>query len=853
VPHFVLDAVSLYDAGFGPAIVSVTAPGGTIAPPPRCGNLTKKDMGKAPGVLTLDGWVPYDLRKDACQDRTWAFVIRDQWGGNVGIRGGLPLGLGWIDNDQGEEFSQAIQTVFAAHNLSVPRRFVLSPKHHHDAFLFRLVDFVSAPVECPNREMKFAKGVNAANFQVLGHAKHAVAGGVHSKTLQPYVWDREITDITDIPEIEVNEWGIILHEIVLALNSLGWVTRSGTVPAVPASMGGMGGSTPGVTLSTPDEVRELLHWLPNDGSGSKELADFLDNVDNYLDMGYAIYGALGATAEAQAIWLGWAHQHPQNPPDHPETRWRSIINQTPRSGVLHLVGVANRFAGGRRAASLFAAAPEIPDIKSTQDLAWEKIKKDWVFCSAQDAYIRLSDMTIHSRSAFNSLLAPLVPEVYIAVKGTGLKKRQHAPRMNELFDIHPDAEKVRNLVYAPGDASFVGAGSKRDLNTWSASSHGVIAGVTEAQVQPWLDHVEFVLGSRVERDRFLRWNAFAIQCPEKKANWHWIVMSKEGLGKDTMFRPVKLAIGPDNFADISVFELTREFNHYAERKMLVIGETKQVSNATTNAHDIYAVRLKPLLAAPPDEITVNMKNRREYRVPNRHAVFMFSNEFNPLHLGDHSRRVHVIDRMGEAAKPQSYYEKIVAELDAGLDELAASYLRSYPLPTGIENEMRGVAPLSSAQQHLLALNRDPLRDVIEEMVDDARDGDGPFACLLADAKDIMEHVKRQGFQHVNTQRVSGVLTLIEGVKAVKPKPGRVTPEPIRTTINGQTVSGRLWQLGDMTHDGKNLNTMTWPQLLALWANKPLPKGATVTPLVRAKLAAVPVSAPEFKVDPEEEV
>jgi hypothetical protein len=85
------------------------------------------------------------------------------------------------------------------------------------------------------------------------------------------------------------------------------------------------------------------------------------NRGNYLNIGYAIFGALGSTPEAQAIWLDWAHMRPQDPPDHPETRWRSIVKQTPRSGVLHLVGVANRFAGGQRAAHMFASAPEVPD------------------------------------------------------------------------------------------------------------------------------------------------------------------------------------------------------------------------------------------------------------------------------------------------------------------------------------------------------------------------------------------------------------------------------------------------------------------------------------------------------------
>jgi hypothetical protein len=335
VNTFAPDPVTLFDGGFGPAIVSVTAAGGQIARPPMCGALTKKDMGKAPGVLTLQGWIPYDCRKEFCQTRDQAFVMRDQWGGNVGIRGGLPLGLFWIDNDQGEEFSRVIQDVLGSRGVNAPRRFVLSPEHKHDAFLLRMVDFGGGPTDCANREVKFVKGVNVGKFQILGHGKQAVAGGVHPGTLQPYVWDRQILDVDDIPEIASSDWPAIYQEIISGIEAIGWVLQSGqrAVPAGPTSnVATLVTIGPGVTTSTPDEVRELLSWLPNDGTGPKALNDFLALCENYINIGYATYGALGATPEAKAIWLSWTKPYPQKPENDPEIRWASIINQTPPIG-----------------------------------------------------------------------------------------------------------------------------------------------------------------------------------------------------------------------------------------------------------------------------------------------------------------------------------------------------------------------------------------------------------------------------------------------------------------------------------------------------------------------------------------
>lgn len=875
MPQAILEAPTLFSFGFGPVLVSVTPPGGQIAPPPAGGKLTPKDMGKAPGLFQPGvGWMPYDLRKSAITKLDHVYVVRDNWGGGFGLRAGFPLGLLWLDNDQGREFSQAIEEVLRRRGLVPLRRYVLSTTHHHDAFLFRLIDF-AAPAETANHELKFVKGVEEGGLQVLAHNKHAVAIGVHPGTRAPYVWNRYFDKPEDVPEIALDDWPKFYEEVVQEIESRGWALKSGprAVPAsVPASSSTKPATIPKISTtstnnaqflppppnlaSTPDDVRAILFYIPNIEDASP-LARFLDQSKNYLDIGYAIFGSLGNTPDAQEIWLAWAHMRPQNPPDHPETRWQSIVNQTPRSGVLHLVGVANLFAGGARAADLFAAAPDVV-VETRSEQLWAAILDQWAFLSAQDKYVNLHTLNVVTRMAFNSALAHVVAEVHPAAKGKGLKKGAKPPPMNALFDAAPGATKARDLVYAPGDEMFVKRkiGSEFDINLWQVSPHGWTQGVTETQIAPWLDHVEFVLGALVERDRFLRWSAYQVQYPEKKSNWHWVVISPEGTGKDTMFRPVRLAIGERNFATVSVFELTRDFNQYAQRKMLVVGETKQVNTNHSNAHDLYAVRLKPLLAAPPDEITVNLKNRQEFSVPNRHAVFMFSNERNPLYLGDNSRRVHVIDRSGQPAQPPGYYDKLIAQLDAGLSELVASFLRFYPLPPDIDQEMKGVAPDTGAKQLLQAMNRDPVLDAVEQIVSDARAGLIPeFECLLAETQQIVDHAKRRANANTMTSvMVNRCLVQTEGVAPVVAEKNRIGPGVASAMVNKKTVGARLWRLGDLTHAGVDLRAMSVSALYLMWNNRGVaPPSASVTPLVRAQLVQPPASTHDFSVDPAEEV
>ena len=708
-------------------------------------------------------------------------------------------------------------------------------------------------MEGQNRECRFRKGVAPGSFQVLAYHKQAVAWGVHADLRAPYVWSRNILTPDDVPIVHVDDWAKIYEEIVGDLEAMGWAMESGQ-RAVPASAPSPSpASQPFHILSSLEDIKEILAFIPNDPQkSSKELAEFLDNYHNYIEIGYAICGALGKGNDARDVWLTWAHCRSQTPSDHPETTWNSIVRQSVRSGVMYLASVANRFSRGERAAHMFGSAPDVPDGPNDPGRkALKDLMDNWAYAYKPDAYVNLVTGEAISRPSFNAHLAIVVPEVHVAIKGYALKKRQRLPKMSDLFDTLPKP-KCRSLTYAPGDPPLMPVKhGEFDINKWRASPHGYARGVTETQVTPWLEHIDFILGAG-ERERFLRWSAYLVQRPERKPNWHWLVMSIEGLGKDRMLDPVRLAVGEDNSWPLSVLDLGREFNPYAEKKFIIISETKQVNTAMNSAHDTYAVRLKPLLSSPPETLVVNRKNRPEFEVPNRHAVFMFSNERNPLWLGDNSRRVHVIDRMNEPVRHPSYYNHLIRVMEGGVAQLAASYLRYYPLPADIDTEMRGAAPSTPAKQMLEAMNRDPLRDALEEIVIDARGG-AIFPTLLATVEDFIGLLQGRGLK-ANTMTVNSRLRGIDGVTPVAPSDkGHIGPGPAKARRGLTWHTKRLWRLGDVTHDGVDLTQMNLTDLVLFYVNGTPPKSASVTPLVKAKLAQAPVSTAPFIPDPNEDV
>jgi hypothetical protein len=312
------------------------------------------------------------------------------------------------------------------------------------------------------------------------------------------------------------------------------------------------------------------------------------------------------------------------------------------------------------------------------------------------------------------------------------------------------------------------------------------------------------------------------------------VISDQGVGKDSMLKPLKLAVGTDNWYENLSDGLKGDFTYMMERKLLIIGETGQTRFAT--AHDI-STKLKPLAAAPPDEITINKKNLHPYLIPNVHAVILFSNEEHPLHLEEHQRRFHVVNRR-QKEKPQTeaYYERLYDWFDNGGAELSAAYLLAYRLPDAArKNLVGGVAPSSDDKTELEQMSLPPQQIALNALIEDARDGirDGAPFNLIATAHELSQMIRDQGQRQPTLQQVGHWLLSMErdhkGVRRYKIDPKKPNQcDVVNTTVNGNAYSGRLWLLADKTADGRDWDRLPTAEVIAIWKNLTV-KNATVTP------------------------
>lgn len=845
------DAVQFYDKGFGPRMVSVTPVDCELAPGT---SLHPKSRGKAPGRLTVSGWSGVDVNAERfrCHDYNVAKLWRDEWGANVGF----VAGNGYIvwDNDQGEEFSRVFFNCLNP-RMNPLRRYVAAPKHTRDAFFMRVIDFVGDPVSVANASLKFTNGLKKVEVQILAHGKQAVISGTHPDTRAPYVWNREIASIDDIPVISLEAFNDAIRKFVVEVSELGWtlegaqpvsgVSAPTARPAHPAHP-----ASPVALADAIAQLKALLALIPNrevpPGEKPNAIDQWLDDYDNWTRVGYAsaaFLGVFAATPEALDAWVFWSDGREQERQTSLSV-WKSILLQPLKYTSISLVHIVKSLVPGDPRDDFPDLAPDDPDLKSHTPVWDLRFKSRWAFSMSQ-GFIDMVTGRVVDKGEFSDGHAQLAVALR---KELGVPKGK-SPSVGDMFLRRPDHIEVFEVTYAPGDPPFVASKDPvlKTFNRWKPTT--VVARVvSEIEIKPWLDHLLFVLGTKEERDRFLRWCAFNVQHPELKPNWHYLIMSIAGLGKDTMVAPLKLAFGAGNWKEELIYSLANNFNEVVEHKFLIIGETAQPKSGFVSAHD-FSTRLKPLLAQPPTEITINKKYRAPYAIPNRGAVIMFSNDSNPLHLERGSRRVHVVNRLGAKTEVLEYYWFLHEWLYKGGAELAASFLLAYPLSQAEKREfIGGVAPESDDKTALEHQNAHPDLAALEDLIADARKGittDTP-ANLVATTEQLCGFIFLRTRRHPSSQSVRTWLLDMErqnnGVRRY-----RIDPKEhhqcgvVNAIIGGSRYAGRLWLLADNTPDGRPWTALSISEVMAIWKNLPTGK---VVPLRGGKKASTGDDFPE---------
>jgi len=100
-----------------------------------------------------------------------------------------------------------------------------------------------------------------------------------------------------------------------------------------------------------------------------------------------------------------------------------------------------------------------------------------------------------------------------------------------------------------------------------------------------------------------------VQRPQEKINHALLLGGVPNIGKDTILEPVKHAIGPWNFQDVSPKQVLGRFNGFLKAVILRISEARDLGDF--DRFQFYE-HMKTYTAAPPDVLRIDEKNLREY-------------------------------------------------------------------------------------------------------------------------------------------------------------------------------------------------------------------------------------------------
>lgn len=269
-------------------------------------------------------------------------------------------------------------------------------------------------------------------------------------------------------------------------------------------------------------------------------------------------------------------------------------------------------------------------------------QKEWfpryAYVENEDSYFDLEERRLLSRRTFDAVYRHVACySVHLSQAG---KRRMIAA--SNFFDenrVAMRARSVAGVTYAPGESVLCSQDGFVYVNRW----HDARPDVTGAgDASRWLAHVERMIPDPMERAHVLDVMAFKLQNPGVKINHAILHGGTPGAGKDTMWAPFLWAMGGPNHVNIGKLEnhqVQTQWGYHLECEVLTINELRQTESADRRALEN---RLKPIIAAPPEFLTIERKGQHPYTVLNRLLVVAQSNQRDAIAIGSDDRRWFVV-------------------------------------------------------------------------------------------------------------------------------------------------------------------------------------------------------------------
>ena len=279
-------------------------------------------------------------------------------------------------------------------------------------------------------------------------------------------------------------------------------------------------------------------------------------------------------------------------------------------------------------------------------------KAEWferfAYIQSDDSYFDMVTRREVPRAVFNAL--------YRHIDCRSVHKANQRVQASIYFDERRQeygAPAIIGVTYAAGESVLVAREGLVYGNKWVNHRPDMSDSDTirDKDVSIWLEHCERLVPDEDELRHVLDVMAFKVQNPNVKINHAVLHGGDEGCGKDTMWAPLLWAVGGPNQHNRSIIEnkaLDSQWGYGLEAEIVILNELKEPEARERRA---LANRLKPIIAAPPETLTINRKGLHPYDMLNRLLVLAFTNDPLPITLPTQDRRWMCIwshaDRMDE--------------------------------------------------------------------------------------------------------------------------------------------------------------------------------------------------------------
>lgn len=231
-------------------------------------------------------------------------------------------------------------------------------------------------------------------------------------------------------------------------------------------------------------------------------------------------------------------------------------------------------------------------------------------------------------------------------------------------------------------------------------------------VQPFLEHVAYLVNDATEREVFLDWLAHIEQCPGVLPHYGWLhIAENTGTGRNwlasVLARVWRGYVAPN--VDLPAL-LESQFNGpLAGRVLAMVDEVQEGGGENPFRH---ANRLKSLVNA--EERFINPKFGRQYREHNACRWLVFSNHDNALPLNDSDRRWRVVRHNAAPRSPETYTKLYALLGDAEFINAVGVYLRDRDISTFNPGER---PPMNEAKRAALNASKSMTQQGAEQLAE----------------------------------------------------------------------------------------------------------------------------------------